>query len=254
MNNRIGILGVGELAAYLVRGLIRGGNHPPLSFSPRNADKARALARECGAKVCANNAELVAESELVIVATRPDQVGGALRDLPWRPTHTLISVAAGVTLAALREVASPATLVRAMPVSCAAIGESPTAMHPRNARAQALFAQLGPVQVLADERAFQAASVLGAYYGWVFALMAEVGRWAESAGVPPPQARALVAGMTRGAGAAALNDPESSPAEMLSALRTPGGITEHGLRALQENGGLAGWTQACASVFTVGPR
>jgi len=224
MKHRIGILGVGELATYLVRGLFRGGDHPPLLFSPRNAEKAHALTRECDARVCADNAELVTDSEVVIVATRPDQVSEALRDLPWRPTHTLISVAAGVSLAILRDVASPATLVRAMPVSCAAIGESPTAIHPRNEQAQALFERLGPVHVLADEQSFEAASVLGAYYGWVFALMAEVSRWTESAGVPPAQARALVAGMTRGAAATALNDPDRSPAEMLAALQTPGGI------------------------------
>jgi len=55
--------------------------------------------------------------------------------------------------------------------------------------------------------------------------------------------------MTRGAAATALNDPDRSPAEMLSALQTPSGITEQRLHALRENGGLAAWAQACAGVL-----
>ena len=63
-----------------------------------------------------------------------------------------------------------------MPVSCAAIGRSPTAIFPENAQARELFERVGSVHVLPDEASFEAASALGAYYAWVFALVGEVSR------------------------------------------------------------------------------
>lgn len=247
---RIGILGVGHLATFLVDGLRRAGDEQPIVLSPRNRGRAQALARRCACTVATDNADLVERSELVVLATRPPQAVDAVTDLPWTADHVLVSVAAGVGLASLRAAAAPATVVRAMPVSCAAIGHSPTALFPDERRARALLEQVGTVHVLPDEAAFEVASVLGAFYAWAFALAAEGTRWTREHAVDPDTARALVVGMLRGAAGMMAAQPDVPPAEMLDALATPGGLTRLGLGVMDERGALAAWSEACDAVLS----
>jgi len=136
-----------------------------------------------------------------------------------------------------------------MPVSCAALGISPTAIWPNDADARSLFARVGTVHPLPDEAAFEAASVGGAVYGWMFALMDRLTGWQVEAGVPPDAARALVALTLRGAATVAMDRFEEPLPDILAGLATPGGITESGLGRLADSEALAAWSEACATAL-----
>ena len=120
-----------------------------------------------------DNETLVARSDVLVLATRPAHAVPAATGLPWRDGQTVISVVAGLEVDALAPAVSPATLVRAMPSTCCAIGESPTVMYPEDRTTRDLFEALGHVLAVPDEARFATASVFGAYYGWVFALIAD---------------------------------------------------------------------------------
>lgn len=246
---RVGILGVGRLAEFLVAGLVREPGPPPLTLSPRNRERARRLAERHDLAVARDNAALVAASDLVLLATRPADAPAAADGLPWRPDHTLVSLCAGLPLAALAPHAGSAALARAMPVSAAVIGESPTALYPDLAPARAVLSRLGPVLALPDEPAFEAASVMAAAYGWLHALAAELTGWAAEAGVEPATARALTAGMMRAAAGMVAAQPDLSFEDMLEELATPGGVTALGLERLGERDALAAWREACEAVL-----
>lgn len=249
MTSSIGIIGVGHLAGYLVEGLKRAPDCPEIVLSPRNADKSRTLAGQFGTRVAAGNAQVVEAADTVILATRPAQAVPAATGLPWRAGQTLICVAAGIPLEALAAVAGPATVVRAMPISSAAIGESPTSLYPDDNAARRLFERLGPVHALPDETSFEAASVLGAFYGWVYAMLAEVTAWTEGHGVPSQTARDLVAQTARGASGMILGRPNETLAAMLDTLCTPGGITSRGLEVLEEKEAISAWGAACRAAL-----
>jgi pyrroline-5-carboxylate reductase len=246
MTLRVGIIGVGHLTSYVVEGLCAANDPPDILLSPRNAERASALSERFGVRTAANdNRTVVSQSDIVILATRPPQALNAATDLPWRAEQTLICVAAGVSCAGLSTVASPARIVRAMPISCAAIGESPTSLYPDDANARSLLTRLGPVIALPDESSFQAASVIGAYYAWIYALVAETMPWLETAGVPNAAGRSLLLQAIRGATGMMLARPDDSPADMIRKLATPGGITERGLELLDQRGALTAWRDAC---------
>ena len=249
MTASVGIIGVGHLAGYLVEGLRRAADCPEIVLSPRNAEKSSALAGRFGARVAADNAQVVEAADTVVLATRPDQAVQAAAGLPWRARQALICVAAGIPLDALAPVAGPATVVRAMPISCAAIGESPTSLYPDDNAARRLFERLGPVHALPDETSFEAASVLGAFYGWVYAILAEVTTWTEGQGVPSQTARDLVAQTARGATGMILGRPDESLAAMLGSLCTPGGITSRGLEVLEAKEAISAWGAACRAAL-----
>lgn len=249
MSGAIGIIGVGHLAAFLVEGIRHANRHLDVLLSPRNAVRALALAKRFDVTVAADNAAVVAGSSTVVLATRPADAAAAIRGLPWRENQTLVSVAAGIPLAVLEPAAAPARVVRAMPISAATINESPTAIFPNDANARSLFARLGTVHAMADEATFEAASVMGALYGWVFALVDEVARWAAAAGIGEAEARGLTALTFRGAAGMMLEHMDEPLPAMLESLATPGGITCQGLEKLGERGALSAWSEACEAVL-----
>jgi pyrroline-5-carboxylate reductase len=245
----VGIIGVGHLAGYLVEGLSRAGPDLAIVLSPRNAEKAAGLAARFGASVAADNQAVVDAADLILLTTRPGDAVAACKGVAFRPGQTVISAAASLPLAALRPAAAPATVVRAMPISCAAINQSPTLLYPDHPQARALLGLLGQVHVLPDETRFTPASAIAAFYGWIYALLDETVAWTARAGVPPGTARQLVLETVRGAAGMALARPDQSLAAMLDALATPGGITEEGLGVLHRRQGLAAWTEALEAVL-----
>lgn len=245
----IGLLGVGHLMTYLVPGLLRATPQPRLILSPRNADKSAVLAERHGLEIAPDNAALVAASDIVLLATRPAQVKEAVAGLPWQKGQVLVTLCAGVPLNALSPLAAPAILARAMPITAGAIGESPTCLFPDVPAARCALAPLGPILVMADEAAFEAAAVSAAVYGWAHALIGELADWSAEAGLPPDQARDLVAQTLRAAAAMVQAQPERPIAELLQELATPGGITEHGFATLRERGSLDDWRAACDAVL-----
>ncbi len=246
----IGFIGVGDMASYMVHGLCRGSGGGDIVLSPRGAAQAAALAAAHGCRIAANNAAVVADCDMVVLAVRPADVAAVLAGLPWRAGQVLVSVVAGATLADLAA-AAPAVAVRSMPVSAAAIGESPTAIYPDHPAARALLERLGTVTVLPDEGVFAAASVMGAYHGWVFGAIAAAAEWLEGEGIPPDPSRALAAGMMRAAAGVALADRDTPLADTLARLTTPGGITEAGFQRMDQVAGRAAWPAACAAALAL---
>ena len=245
MTHRVGILGVGHLAEYLVPGLLRGMEASRLVLSPRNSRKSAALAERYGVAVALGNGALVEACDLVLLATRRNQAVDAVSGLPWREDQVLVSVCAGVGLAELAPIAGKAGLARAMPIAAAALGESPTCLFPDLAMARAVLTPLGPLLAMPDEATFETACVSAAFYGWVHALIGETTDWAEAAGVPAPLARELIAQTARGAAAMVCAHPDRPIEAMTRELCTPGGITQAGLDLLRGREAFAAWREAC---------
>jgi pyrroline-5-carboxylate reductase len=249
MSERVGIIGVGHLAGYLVEGLRRARPDLEIVLSPRNAVRAAELASQFGARVARSNQEVAESTEVILLTTRPAEAVAAMGELALRPGQLIISAAATVRLRELQPAAAPGTVVRALPLSCAAINASPTLLYPDNQRVRAVLELVGTVHILESEDAFVRASAITALYGWAFALLEETVRWTEEGGMPREVARSLVLETMRGAASLALAQPEQELADLLAALATPGGITRQGLAIVRGSGGLRAWTEALDAVY-----
>ena len=245
---RIGIIGTGHLAANMVEGWMRDPEcRPDITLSPRNAAVAGKLSGRFGVRVAGGNQEVADSPDLVVLACRPAQAADALQGLAWRSGQHLVSVCAGIPLAALS--APGATTCRAMPLTASRIGESPTILFPDLSPVRAALSSLGPVIAVADEAAFEIASVDAALYGWVFALIGEMSDWSAQSGLDPVVARHLAAHVFRAATGMVLKHPGAPLPELLGELATPGGITELGLGELSEREALEAWLAAADRVL-----
>jgi pyrroline-5-carboxylate reductase len=223
---RIGFIGVGELALYTIKGVRRGGYQGPVLLSPRNREKAKYLAAKYDCEV------------------KPDNE--TLRSLEFKPDQVLISVVAGIEVEQLRTALSTQVeIVRAMPVSSAEAGASPTLIYPDNAFVREFFDYCGNSIAVDNEIYFNQGSVLACVYCWFFSLFEELIQSTRGPALPADLSAELVMGMAKGAAELALANKDISPGEIAGNIATEGTFSRLGLDLLEENAAFKPWGEAC---------
>lgn len=244
---KIGILGIGHLAAYLVQGA-QGAGHD-FVLSPRSAGKAADLAARYGCSIAASNQAVVDACDHILVCLPAAEGLAVLRGLTFRAGQELCSAMAGVGLEDLRAAVAPAkAIVSMMPGYANAFSAGPTFLHPPHAGWAGFFAACGPVHEIAAPRDFETAAVFGAMSGASVFFMRHLAQWYEAEGLAPATARRLVAETLRGNAEVLLQSDEPLDA-ICKGVTTPGGITEQLLADLGRDGALDSWHRAMTRVL-----
>ncbi len=230
----LGFIGTGHLAAFFVEGLSRAGAPYKVTLSPRNADVAEDLRARFGAAIAPDNQAVIDGCDVIVVSVLPQQARAVLALLNFRGDQTVLSVMAGIGLAAIGELVSPATAaVAMMPGHANALGVGPSVLHPDMPAARELLRHLGPVHAYGSDAEFAAASVLGAFSGMSLLLMKQAIDWFAANGLGAADARKLVAEVV-GGNATVLRDSPLALNDIIAGVATPGGITEQGWRVAEE--------------------
>lgn len=231
------VVGVGALAEALVVGLCSGVDRPPrIVLSPRNVARSAALAtRFASVSVAPDNQSALDAAPVVIVSVRPQDAASVLTPLRFRAGHAVISVMAGVSLAELRTLASPATdVVRTIPMPSVATRSSSTPVHPATAAVRDLFDRLGGTIALDSEAGLDVVSVSTATVSAHLTYVATIAAWMVERGIAPDQARRLLAEQFATVGAELVRVPDLAGAA--AAHRTAGGYNEAFERGLVDGG------------------
>ncbi len=251
------IIGCGGMGGALVRGLA-GRADFALSVYDRHADKVAVALGGASAKVAHNLKEAVQDSEVIVLCVKPHATVPLLREVArlCDPAALLVSVAAGVTLAAMAEAAPTARLSRAMPNTGAQVQKSTTAvvLGPRcdeaqdRPRAKMLFEAVGSCGFLTSEESLHAViGLAGSGPAFVLALADAMLSAGVNLGLKREEARLYAAGAFTAA-AALLEQTGKDPSALVAEITSPGGTTIEGLRALTEkNGADAIWSAVSAA-------
>ena len=104
---RIGFLGVGNMGEAMIKGLLRTNLVPVAAIGATDvrAERLDQIARQYGIRGAASNAALVKESDVIILAVKPQVMRAVLTDIAPAVdgTKLLISIAAGVATRTLRD-------------------------------------------------------------------------------------------------------------------------------------------------------
>jgi pyrroline-5-carboxylate reductase len=209
-----------------------------------------------GSRVLSDNASVARGAEVLFLATKPQQIAGALRDLQANTLGKLvISIAAGVNLDTLAGSLVDARLVRVMPNTPCLIGQSASGycLGPRATPADGqLVAQLLSAvgrAYLVDEKLLDAVTGLsGSGPAFVYVVIEALSDGGVRMGLPRDVATALAAQTVRGAAQMVLETGEH-PGVLKDRVASPGGTTIAGLQAL-ESGGLRGTLMAAVEAAT----
>lgn len=238
---RVGFIGAGHIARALGQGWRRPAleGAPALTYLDVARDAAQLTAQATGADVASGLANLVARSDVVIVAVRPQHVAGVLAEVaPLLGARALVSVAAGVSLAELSAaLPAGARVARVMPNVAASLGLGvflfvPGTLSDTAGEVERLFALNGEVVVLDESHFDSATAVAGCMPGMLAMLVRDFARAGERRGLDPAVARRLaIAGVH---GAAGVIARDGDPDAVIAAAATPGGMTAAAIAALEE--------------------
>lgn len=240
---KIGILGAGSLAGFLVQGA---GAGVDVLVSPRG--QSADLAARFGVAVADSNQDLVDRADHIIACLPAGSGREVLSSLRFRPGQSVLSAMAGLGILALAQAVAPArAAVAMMPGHANALGVGPSILHPADNTWAAFLGRLGPVHQIDTAEAFDLAAVFGALSGATIHWMAHLAGWFQARGLDPALARALVAQTLRG-NAEVLMRSDQPLDQIAKGVTTPGGITEQVVSALQQAGALDAWDQGLERV------
>ena len=246
---RVGFLGAGRMASALVRGWLAAGlvrADRVWASDPVEAARVGFADQLDGVHTTTDNAEVVANSDLLVLAVKPQAMDGLLREIREAVTtkHLVVSIAAGVSLAQLaRGLGSDRRLVRVMPNTPCLVGASAAAFaageHATDEDVSLVGALLEAVGKAFDvpEHLLDAVTGLsGSGPAFVYVMIEALSDGGVRVGLPRPVATALAAQTVLGAAKMVLETGEH-PGTLKDAVTSPGGTTISGLHEL-ERGGL----------------
>jgi pyrroline-5-carboxylate reductase len=247
-SRRIGMLGAGNMAGALIRGLLasKSVTADQISASDVRADHLKELEAQYGIKTFSDNRQLAAASNLVVLAVKPQVIDRVLDQMAdaFAPDTLLVSIAAGVPIRSL-EARLPAhvRVVRAMPNTAAIALAGATGIAPGSRATeedvevtQALFAAIGRSVVL-DESLIDAVTGLsGSGPAYVMVIIEALADGGVKVGLHRDTALLLAAQTVYGSAKLLLETGEH-PGRLKDMVTSPGGTAIAGLHTL-ESGGL----------------
>ncbi|MBB1628700.1 pyrroline-5-carboxylate reductase [Achromobacter sp. UMC71] len=233
----LGIIGVGQLAAHIVKGLRRVSPRRPIYLLPRSPGVARQLADQWHCRIAADKAALAAECPTIFLTVKSADAMAALAGLPLERQHLLLSAVATVTLADVaRAAGDQAGVVRFMPVISIEVGAGAIPLYPAHTDAAALLATLGRVIPAPDEATFSVMTAAACAHGWFYDMFQVLAEQLQADGVPPAIAYETVLHNIKGAVELSLSLPATAPAALSAAVARPGSYTGMGREYLVGKG------------------
>ena len=243
----VAILGTGSMGGAILHGL----RHPEVRVASvrvtTRSDASAAALRAQGIEARATeheadaNAWAVEDARLVILGVKPAQITALLDEVAsaLHPDALIVSVAAGITTSTMEEhVVHP--VVRAMPNTPALVGRGVTgvsggsrATAAQLALAAQLFRTVGTVIELPESQIDALSTISGSGPAYVFLLIEELTRAAESLGFDEDVAALMVRQTFLGA-TVLLEEDGGDPEELRRRVTSPKGTTERAVAVLQE--------------------
>ncbi|MDA8233391.1 MAG: pyrroline-5-carboxylate reductase [Clostridia bacterium] len=242
---KIGFIGAGAMAEALLTGIVKAGLTQPenLCASDVSQERLAHLTDKLGVRKVESNNQLSTESEIIILAVKPQVVSGVLEDIRQvvKPGQVVVSIAAGITISTMEAIlGQPVAVVRVMPNTPCLVGAGASALalgtHAGFAEESAVSAILGAVGKVVTIKENLLDSVTGlsgsgpAYMYVILEAFADAG---VKVGLPRDVALTLAAQTMLGAAKMVLETGEH-PGKLKDMVTTPGGTTINGLYALEK--------------------
>ncbi len=242
----ITFIGGGNMAFALIGGLLQ------QDYSPRqirvveiNAERREKIQHEFNVETVAELAKGVTDSDIIVLAVKPQQLSIVARELaPLLGNHLVISIAAGIRATDIRRwTGGHERVVRAMPNTPALIRAGVTGLYAlpgvsaeEKHNADTILAAVGSVLWFEREELLDAVTALsGSGPAYVFYFIEAMQKAGQELGLTAIQARLL--SLETFVGAARLaGQSDENVAVLRARVTSQGGTTERAIKALEQDG------------------
>ena len=240
-NTQIAILGTGSMGKAILSGLLAAGTSPSnIRVTTKSQASAEAISSTHGIQAAALDSDSTANSstakdaELVILAVKPNMILETLNEVAavLKPNCLVVSVAAGITTAAMEQQLSGNTaVVRAMPNTPSVVGLGVTGISKGSNvsdeqldLAVKLFSSVGKVLVVDESKIDALSTISGSGPAYVFYFAEKLITAAKSLGFSDQEASMMVKETFLGS-ATLLATSSNSPEELREQVTSPNGTT-----------------------------
>ena len=245
MTQTVAVLGTGKIGEALLSGMIRGGWSPAgLLVTARRTERAEELRARYGVETV-TNAEAAKRADTLILAVKPQDMGGLLDELAPHVAgdRLVISAAAGIPTAFIEErLAAGTPVVRVMPNTPVLVDEGMSVISGGShatpdhlLHTEEIFGGVGKTLRVPESQQDAATALSGsgpAYFYFLVEAMTDAG---ILLGLPRSQAHDLIVQAAIGA-AVMLRDSGEHPVKLREAVTSPAGTTISAIRELENHG------------------
>ncbi len=236
-----GFIGGGNMAEALIKGMTSQGMKDIFVAEPAE-EKRLQLERTYGIRTTGSNVEVVASCEIIILAVKPQNMGAVLDEISEGVTEdkTVVSIAAGITLAYLGSKLRTPKLIRVMPNTPAIVQEGMSVMslcdcfYGREVDiVKSILMSVGRVLLLPERYMDAVTALSGSGPGFIALFVEALTESGVAMGIGKSDAAALAVQTLLGT--AKLLDTGMSPEKLRAMVTSPGGTTAAGLKVFEEN-------------------
>ena len=242
-DRNIAFIGGGNMAFALATGILRAARDRSVVVSDPLPEQLARFA-DTPVRTTPDNTEAVAGASVIVLAVKPQVMEGVARELAGviNPGQLIVSIAAGVTVSALRAWLGSSAIVRCMPNTPALVGKGVTGLYAdagvseaQRGEAEELLRAVGDAVWFEQEGELDAVTALsGSGPAYFFAVIEALIEGGVELGLKRDIAHRLVTGTA--VGAAAMIGPQDDPGELRVRVTSPGGTTERALSVLASGG------------------
>lgn len=248
---KIGLIGCGAMGSAIIRGACANGliSGADLVVNDCYEPAAQKLKEDLGAHFEPSNPKLVGDTDMVIVAVKPQHQAELLHEVSaaaQAKRTIIVSIAAGRNLADMEEcLGGQVPVVRVMPNVNATVGASMSALCGGKyasdedlAKAQQIFEAVGETTIIKEELFSVYSALAGCSPAWIFRFIDALAQTAVSHGMPKAQGTKAAAQAVVGSGLMVLKALEDGkvPAQLVDQVCSPAGTTVAGLLAMEDKG------------------
>lgn len=249
MAYELGILGAGNMAEAIVRGLLSRQQMEASQIIASDLHQARRdlFQKTMGVKATADNREVAGQSANLLLSVKPQQMKALLEQVADSVGDgtLVISIAAGIPASVIEKhlgAQRPIRVVRTMPNTPLLVGSGVVAIaagkHATEAdleRVKQLFAPMAAVLVLDESKMDAVTAVSGSGPAYFFFLVEQMIAAGVSLGLTQEEAHLLATWTCQGAGRM-LTIGSDSPAELRRKVTSPGGTTQAAMESMASKG------------------
>lgn len=245
---KIAMIGAGSMAEALLSGMVRKniiGKDRIWVTNRSNREKLESIKNTYGVNISYDRKEIVEHADIVILAMKPKDAAEAMEEIRHYLTHRtmIVSLLAGITIDTIERLAGKSIpVVRVMPNTSAAIGQSATAIAFNNqvdekqkAIVKMMFDTVGLTVFVNEDQLDAVTGLSGSGPAYIYYLIEAMEKSAVEIGLDRSLAKKLIVQTLIGA-AGMVAQTNKEPAMLRKDVTSPGGTTEAGLKVLQAKG------------------
>ena len=242
MNKKLGFIGCGKMASAIIKG-ISGIDNLKIKGTEINPEIAESAQTRLGIPVLTDSKVLAIDSDIIFIATKPNQVTQVLEEIKneLTPDKLIVSIAAGVSTEKIANIIGKQRIIRIMPNTPALIQEGMFGICKGSFASdndlqfiKNLLSKLGKCIEVTEDKMDIITAISGSGPAFFYKVIEDIARAGEKLGLDYEKSLLLATQTALGSAKMVFNRGEVPVQTLVDNVATKGGCTYEGIKVMND--------------------